>query len=294
MTVSPNSASREPTPGLHGCSVGGKSPDVVAKQLTGGDPAHASTSSTSIENLTRHTEKNRVRVLLLVDHGLFRASLSLLLASDQDLEVVGECDMSCNAPALEVLRRSEADVALLEFASDAEPGPEIISAAKSAGYQGRFLILTRSTDVRSSAMAFRLGASGIFVETETPERLMQAIKLVADGGIWADQKIIQLLVEHTLNPPARPQDQARSRFQDDRERRVLLGIVDGLTNGKIGENIGMSESAVKNVVQRLFSRTGVRRRSQLVRAALEGSLVARDELGSYRTGRTADASSSQS
>ena len=188
MKVSSNGAPREPTPGLDGCSVGGKSPDVMAKQLTGGDPAHESTSSPSIEKLTRHTEKNRVRVLLLVDHGLFRASLGLLLASDQELEVVGECDMSCNAPTLEVLRRSEPDVALLEFVSDAEPGPEIISAAKSAGYQGRFLVLTRSTDVRNSAMAFRLGASGIFPETETPERLMQAIKLVADGHIWIDQK----------------------------------------------------------------------------------------------------------
>lgn len=101
-------------------------------------------------------------------------------------------------------------------------------------------------------------------------------------------------MEHTLNPPARLQDQAPLRFQDDRERRVLLGIVDGLTNEKIGENIGMSESAVKNVVQRLFSMTAVRRRSQLVRATLEGSLVTMDELGSYRTGRTADASSSHS
>lgn len=125
---------------------------------------------------------------MLVDHGLFRASLGLLLASDQDLEVVGECDISRNAPALEVLGRSEADVALLEFASDAEPGPKIISAAKSAGYQGRFLILTKSADVRNSAMAFRLGASGIFVETERPERLMQAIKLVADDHIWIDRK----------------------------------------------------------------------------------------------------------
>lgn len=145
MTVPSNSASRGLTPGLHGCSVGGKSTDVVSRQPTEGDPAHASTSSTSVEKLISHTEKKRVRVLVLVDHGLFRASLGLLLASDQDLEVVGESDMYRNAPALEVLGRSEADVALLEFASDAEPGPKIISAAKSAGYRGRFLILTRST-----------------------------------------------------------------------------------------------------------------------------------------------------
>lgn len=99
--------------------------------------------------------------------------------------------------------------------------------------------------------------------------------------------MVQLLVDHIANQPARLQEQARPRFQDDRERRVLLGILESLTNEKIGENIGMSERAVKNVVQRLFSRTGVRRRSQLVRAALEGSLLKMDELGSDGTGRTA-------
>ena len=279
MAVSSNSVSAEPSPGLQGCSVGGKSPDVVANRLTGGDPAHASTSSVSIEKPTRQTNKNRVRVLLLVDHGLFRASLGLLLASDQDLEIVGECDMSCNAPKLEVLRGSEADVALLEFVSDAEPGLEFISAAKNAGYQGRFLILTSLTDVRNLAMAFRLGASGIFLKTETPERLIQALKLVADGHIWIDHKIIELLVDCIADQPARLQEQACSSFQDDREHRVLVGIVNGLTNQKIGKNLGMSESAVKNVVQRLFSRTSVRRRSQLVRVALEGSFVTMGELG---------------
>ena len=115
-----------------------------------------------------------------------------------------------------------------------------------------------------SAVAMALG---IFVLASPA----QAVK------VWGSEKL------HKLNPD-----------QDDRERRVLLGIVNGLTNEKIGENIGMSESAVKNVVQRWFDRTGVRRRSQLVRAALEGSLVTIDELGSYRTGRTADASSSHS
>ena len=196
----------------------------------------------------------------------FRAGLGVLLASDPDLEVVGDCEMRSNA--LEVLRRSEADVVLLEFASGLGPGADTVSAATSAEYHGRFLALTRSTDVRNSAMAFTQGASGVFLETELLEKLMQAIKLVANGGIWVDQKIVQPLVEHILNRPARLQDQACSPFQDDRQRRVLLGIVNGLTNEKIGENIGVSERAVKNVVQRLFDRA---RRAQAQSACAGGT-----------------------
>lgn len=53
---------------------------------------------------------------------------------------------------------------------------------------------------------------------------------------------------------------------------MLLGILAGLTNRKIGENLGVSASSVKTAVQQLFYRSGVRTRGQLVRVALEGSL----------------------
>jgi DNA-binding NarL/FixJ family response regulator len=60
----------------------------------------------------------------------------------------------------------------------------------------------------------------------------------------------------------------------EREQKVLRGILAGLTNKKIGEDLGLSEGTVKTSVQQLFLRAGVRRRSQLVRAAMEGSLTA--------------------
>jgi DNA-binding NarL/FixJ family response regulator len=58
----------------------------------------------------------------------------------------------------------------------------------------------------------------------------------------------------------------------EREHKVLLGVLGGFTNRKIGDQIGVSEGSVKASLQQLFSRTGVRTRSQLVRMALEGSL----------------------
>lgn len=58
---------------------------------------------------------------------------------------------------------------------------------------------------------------------------------------------------------------------------MLLGILGGLTNRKIGDNMGLSGSSVKYVVQRLFGKAGVKTRSQLVRVALEGSPGAAQE-----------------
>jgi DNA-binding NarL/FixJ family response regulator len=215
------------------------------------------------------TDENRIRLVVLDDHGLFRASLARLLGSQSGFEVVGECGTS--AEALEMLNGSSVDVVLLDFDLGAEHANDLISEARKAGYQGRFLIVAGTLDAERSAMALRFGASGIFLKSEAPERLVQAIRLIASGAVWVDQKIIQLLADQCLNQPRR-EDQKSGNALEDREQRALLGILSGLTNRDIAEDMGTSESAVKNILQRLFTRTGVRKRSQLVRLALEGSL----------------------
>jgi DNA-binding NarL/FixJ family response regulator len=221
------------------------------------------------------TQEHRLRLVLLDDHGLFRSCLGRLLAAEPDLEVSGECGTS--AEALEILKKSPVDLVLLDFNFGTEHGNDFIFAARDAGYQGRFLIVAASPDLRNSAIALKLGASGIFVKSEAPERLVQAIKVVGNGGTWVDQRLIQRLAGQLIDRYSRLDDHKPSGPLEDRERNVLQGIMGGLTNRKIGDNIGLSESNVKNVVQRLFGRAGVKRRSQLVRAALEGSLGAEQE-----------------
>jgi DNA-binding NarL/FixJ family response regulator len=226
-------------------------------------------------------EADRIRLVLLDDQALFRASLASLLAMRPGLEVVAECGRS--AEAIEVLNASPVDVVLLDFdhAMEGQAGQDshaghdgFISAARRSGYQGRFLIVAGEADARNSALAIRLGASGIFLKSEAPDRLVQAIKLVAGGAVWFDQRTIQILADQSIGPLSQADEPKSAGVLSDRERKVLLGILGGLTNKKIGHNLGLSEGAVKASVQQLFHKTGVRTRSQLVRAALEGGLGA--------------------
>ena len=222
-------------------------------------------------NTTVHEQTNEkpIRLILLDDHGLFRASLARFLASESGLEVVGECGTP--PEALEVLQGSPVDIVLLDFDVGPEHANNLISAARKAGYQGRFLIVTGEANAQSSAIALKLGASGIFLKSEAPDRLVQAIRVIAAGAVWIDPRIIQLLADQCLTAPRRT-DQAPSGALQDREQRVLLGVLGGLKNRNIADGMGISESSVKNILQGLFSRTGVRKRSQLVRLAFEGSL----------------------
>lgn len=207
-----------------------------------------------------------IRLLLLDDHILFRESLSRLLASEPDFEMVGQSGAS--AEALEMLSRKPVDVVLLDFDLGEEHGSRFIAAARRAGYTGKILMVTAGMNAAESSIALQMGAAGIFLKHNSPGTLAKAIRLVAAGEMWVDQRVIQLMADGVQNR----EDQGVRRLLTERERQVLKGIFEGLTNKEIAGQIGVSEGAVKATLQQLFQKTRVRTRSQLVRIALEESL----------------------
>jgi len=212
-------------------------------------------------------EARRTRLALLDDHGLFRESLGHLLASEPDFEVVGQCSRS--AEALELLESTPIDLVLLELSIGSERCEEFIAAARESGYPGKFLLVTAGIDPARSAAALKLGASGIFLKSNSSSRLVQAIRMVASGEAWVDPRVIQLIADRY------PQhEDQRLGSLTKREQVVLKGVLDGFTNKKIGCQVGVSESAIKATLQQLFDKAGVRTRSQLVRAVLDGTLAA--------------------
>lgn len=207
-----------------------------------------------------------IRLLLLDDHVLFRESLSRLLASEPGFEMAGHCGTM--AEALEVLARTKVDVILLDFDLGIEHGSQFITAARQAGYTRKILMVTAGMNAAESSMALRMGASGIFLKHNSPTSLAQAIRLVASGEMWVDQRVIQSLADGV---PMREEQNIR-KLLTEREQQVLQGLFEGLTNKEIAAQLGVSESAVKATLQQLFQKTHVRTRSQLVRIALEASL----------------------
>jgi DNA-binding NarL/FixJ family response regulator len=210
--------------------------------------------------------RERIRLLLLDDHVLFREGLSRLLASEPDFEMVGNCGTS--AEALEVLKGSPVDIVLLDFDLGEDHGSQFIAAARRAGYPGKILMVTAGMDAAESSIALQLGASGIFLKHNSPVTLAKAIRLVASGEMWMDQRVIHLMADGIH----RREGVGFQKVLTEREQQVLRGIFEGLTNKEIAARLGVSESAVKATLQQLFQKTRVRTRSQLVRIALESSL----------------------
>ncbi len=208
----------------------------------------------------------RIRLLLIDDHILFRDGLSRLLALEPDLEVVACCGTV--AEALETVGAKPVDVVLLDYDLGDDHGSHFISSARRAGYQGKVLMVTAGMSAKESSTALHLGASGIFLKHNSPGTLAKAVRLIMGGEIWVDPKVIQLMADRVDQ-----RDEERiNPLLTEREQQVLRGIFEGLTNKEIGAQLGVTDGAVKATLQQLFQKTGVRTRSQLVRIALEGSL----------------------
>ena len=204
--------------------------------------------------------------MLVDDHLLFRDGLSRLLAAEPDLDIVGACGTS--AEALEILSRNSVDVVLLDFDLGEDHGTQFISTARERGYEGKVLMVTAGMSALESSAALHTGAAGIFLKHSSPIALAKAIRLVAGGDVWVDQKVIQMMANRVDQQPG---DTGRA-ILTEREQKVLRGIFEGLTNKEIASQLGVTDGAIKATLQQLFRKTHVRTRSQLVRIALEGSL----------------------
>jgi len=205
------------------------------------------------------TTTGAIRIYLLDDHMLFREGLRRLLDSDERFLITGQSGDPLQAVA--DLQKTPADVLVLDYDLGEKSALDLIEPLKSIGFAGRILIVTAGLPDKDALTLIKAGISGIFHKQESPEELQRAIMEVAQGRVLIDQQYLQAVV-------AAAQPQESTRFTE-RERVTLRYLLQGLANKQIAGNLNISESAVKATLQQLFSKTGVRTRSQLVLLAIE-------------------------
>jgi DNA-binding NarL/FixJ family response regulator len=201
-----------------------------------------------------------VNVLLVDDHLCFGQSVARALSAEPDLAVSNCTSMSA---ALEILQRQHIDVVLLDHDLGVERASQFLPVARERGFGGRVLIVTAWVSDTEAKRLLRQGVAGIFSKESPLEALVETIRLIQAGAICLDRRYRNLTeAEPTEQPGAGP------RF-NERQRKVLRFVLEGLSNKVIAAQLHISESYVKALIQSLFKKTGVRTRGQLVRVTLE-------------------------
>jgi two-component system nitrate/nitrite response regulator NarL len=205
-----------------------------------------------------------IRVAVADDHPMFRAGVVASLRDEEGIEIVGEAADA--GSALELARRELPDVMLLDIAMPGG-GHEAARWITAACPATRIVMLTVSEDEDDLLGAMKAGALGYVLKGAGAGELGAVIRSVHAGEVYVAPALAWGMLRELRTPRTSPYDALT-----DREREVLELVAEGLSNGEVGERLGLAEKTIKHYMTNILGKLQVRSR---VEAAL---LVAREGL----------------
>jgi len=215
-----------------------------------------------------------IRVAVADDQAIIRSGLRVQISLAPDLEFVGEA--SNGEQAVAVARQQRPDVLLMDVRMPVLDGIDATRriAGEEATQAVRVIVLTTFDLDDYVYRALRAGASGFLLKDTSPEQLLTAIRVVADGGALLDPQVTRrLIAEFAARPTPTTPTRRIAELLTAREIEVLGLVGHGLTNTEIAERLVISIFTAKTHVSRILTKLGMRDRSQLVIAAYEYGLV---------------------
>jgi DNA-binding NarL/FixJ family response regulator len=212
-----------------------------------------------------------LRLLLADDQAMVRAGLRLVCEAEPDLQVVGEAGDGEQAVA--AARRLRPDVTLMDVRM---PGVDGIEATRRLSALEvpvtRVLVLTTFDTESYVHAALRAGAAGFLLKDAEPERLVEAVRVVAAGDALLSPAVTRTVIAELVRRPATSPPPEYARLTD-REREILLEVAAGHSNAEIAARLYVNEATVKTHVARVLDKLSLRDRVQAVVFAYEAGLV---------------------
>lgn len=217
----------------------------------------------------------KIRVLLADDHAVLRAGLKALLATQPDLEPVGETGEGGEAARLaETLRP---DVLLLDVTM---PGNEHFAALRAVRERApdvRVLLLTMHEDEAVLREALRLGASGYVLKKAAEAELLTAIRAVARGEAFVDPAMTKAMIEGYLRTEGnKGTKETHTDGLTGREVEVLKLTAEGYTNKEVAEKLVISVKTVETHKAHIAEKLEMKSRVEWLRYAREKGLLTPD------------------
>lgn len=210
-------------------------------------------------------ETSKIKVMIVDDHAVVRSGLSTFLMVYPDFELVGEAENG-----EEALRQCEQwlpDVVLMDLMMPVMDGVAAIRAIHKKMPSIHIIALTSFSEEGLVQGALQAGAIGYLMKNVSGAELANAIRSAHAGRITLSQEATQVLIQSNTQAVVPGEDLT------DREREVLVLMVEGLNNAQIALKLIVSQSTVKYHIANIFSKLGVENRVEAVRMAIERRLI---------------------
>ena len=218
-------------------------------------------------------EGDKLRVLVVDDHALFRRGLQLVLGDEPDIEVAGEAGNGTEA--VERAKELMPDVVLMDVRMPGRSGIDATRDIREALPHVRILMLTVSDEESDLYEAIKAGASGYLLKETPPEEVPDAIRSVVDGQSRISPAMAsKLLTEFaTMGKGGPSRVPVPPPVLTEREMDVLRLVARGLNNRDIGRELFISENTVKNHVRNILEKLHLHSRMEAVVYAVRENLL---------------------
>jgi DNA-binding NarL/FixJ family response regulator len=210
-----------------------------------------------------------IRILIADDQSITRAGLCALLASETNLEVVGET--ANGADTVEQAAALQPDVILMDLRMPGINGIEATRRIHRASPHMAILVLTVFEDDTSVFPAIRAGARGYLLKNADQDELLRAIRIVAGGGAVFSPGIAQRVLGYL----SKPEPDLPTNIFDEltlRERQILELLAEGKTNSEIAGSLNLSSKTISNNISNVLLKVQAADRAKLMLMALSAGL----------------------
>jgi DNA-binding NarL/FixJ family response regulator len=220
---------------------------------------------------TRADSEAPIRVLVVDDHAVVREGIRRVLTADPGFEVVGEASDAAEGMAL--AKEHHPDVVLLDIKMPGESGLELTIRLREAVPGSRVLILSMFDHGEYVLEAVRNGAHGYVLKDASPHELRNAVRAVSQGREFFSLAAARRMGAAIRDQHAELQASSALDLLTARERDVLVGVAEGLTNKEIGAKLGISHRTVESHRESLMKKLDIKTVAGLTRFALEQQLI---------------------
>ncbi|KHD86411.1 response regulator transcription factor [Bacillus ginsengihumi] len=220
------------------------------------------------------------KIAIIDDHQLFREGVKRILEFEKTFEVVAESEDGEHA--LEIIEQYHPDVVLMDINMPNQNGVDTTRQLVEAYPDTKVIILSIHDDESYVTHALKSGATGYLLKEMDSDSLIEAVKVVKEGGSYLHPRITHNLVEEFRRLSDRLSSGAAYQKQElirplhlltPRECEVLQLLADGKSNRVIGETLYISEKTVKNHVSNILQKMNVNDRTQAVVTAIKNGWV---------------------
>jgi len=218
--------------------------------------------------------KKPIRLLIADDHNIVRKGLKVLLATEKDMQVVGEAENG--ARAVEKAADLVPDVILMDIVMPEMDGIEATRRITADRPESRILVLTSFAADDKVFPAVKAGALGYLLKDSTPEQLVEAIRRVHRGEPSLEPSIARKVLQELSHPGGGGEKQTADPLTE-REMEVLRLIAQGMSNKEIASALFVAEWTVRSHVSNILGKLHLASRTQAALYALRSGLASLDD-----------------